>query len=210
MSKPQTLADLGIDMNPNAVHWIVEYDLPAETRDVDEKTKMMLNSLRTQVWRMLRMKYKCHRLADSSWLIRNAQDLLIGDVTVIDALQADLKKFRQRYAKSGFEPNIIVTPIASTPDYSLYVRKTVMHGLWDEVKKLDKRIDEYLAKKKVKQRIFEEMRETLKLQIDIFTEDYGTTHQDYWRFEKEYMRVMDKLMGSPGKQGLRAFAVAGE
>lgn len=206
--KAKTLAELGIDINPDAVHWIVEYDLPAETRDVSDDLKAVLNSLRTQVWRMLRMKYHCHRLADSSWLIRNAQDPVVGDVTVLEALQADLKKFREKYARRGFEPNIIVTPVASTPEYGKWVRRTVMQGLWDEMKKLDKRIDDYMKKGKVKLRIWEEMRATLKLQMDIWTEDYGTKHKDYWRFEKEYMRVMDKLMGSPAcPGGLKKYAV---
>lgn len=207
MSPKTTLADLGIDINPDAVHWIIEYDLPAETRDVDEDTKARLNSLRTQVWRMLRSKYKCHRLADSSWLIRNANETLIGDVTVLDALQEDIKKFRARYAKSGFEPNIIVTPIASTHEYGKWVKKTVLQGLWEEMKKLDKRIDDYIKKGKVRLKVFEEMRETLKLQMDIFVEDYGQKHTEYWLFEKEYMRVMDKMMGTPGKKGLKAYTV---
>lgn len=172
--------------------YILAYDVPSENiRHLSKAERNFLNSKRWFIRDQLRFKYGCAMLQKSLYRVPE---------TAVEALTAEVEKWKDEYAEAHYEAKMRVFPIGTTEvGYAAFVDMEYdCIRAW--LTSIEELLQEAIKTKSIQQKALREHKDKARVLGAIVEQDFGKSTADFdSKRYKELKEEMDFVLDAIGR-----------
>jgi hypothetical protein len=163
--------------------YILAYDVPSENiKHLPKTERTFLNSKRWFIRDQLRFRFGCAMLQKSLYRVPD---------TAVQALTAQVDKWRDEYSERGYEAKLRVFPIGTTDvGYAAFIDMEY-DCLMAWLTSIEELLQQAITDKSIQQKALREHKDKARVLTAVIDQDFGTGSADYNK--KRYKDLKEEL-----------------